>query len=156
MDIDHESGNSNQSTQGYMQLSIGKVSLLLPLEQVVSLETVLDIEWNDSESGFLGQIQLGGTGRPVYNLGEDLQFVAELAEERKVCVCLGKDENGFGIVCDQVNTLGNSEVKLVDLPSCMATENTPVNALAIKDKQVMSVTNTDAIKKLITQLQQGK
>ena len=155
MDIDHKFENSNQSTQGFMQLSIGKVSLLLPLEQVVSLETVLDIEWNASEFGLLGQIKSGGTDRPVFSLGEDLQFVDELTEERKVCVCLGNNENGFGIICDQVNTLDSSEVELVDLPSCMETENTPVNALAIKDKQVMSVTNADAIEKLITHLRQG-
>jgi chemotaxis signal transduction protein len=156
MNIDHESGNSNHSAQGFMQLSIGKVNILLPLQQVASLETVLDIEWNDSEFGFLGKINSGGTCRPVFNLGEDLQFVDELAEERKVCVCFGNDENGFGIICDQVNTLDSTDVELVDLPSCMKKENTPVNALAIKDKQVMSVTNAEAIGKLITLLQQDQ
>ena len=151
----HESGNPGQSTQGFMQLAIGMLNLLLPMEQVVSLESVLDITLDESESGLLGQIIVGGTGRPVFNLGEDLQLVDELTEARKVCVCLDNDENGYGIVCDQVNTVLGTEVELVALPACMGMDNTPIHALAIKDKYVMSVTNAGAVRRLISQLQQA-
>ena len=150
----HETDKTVPPTRGYMHLVIGTANLLVPLTQIISLESVLDIRPDRTRPGQVGQIRVGEVRWPVYNLDEDLQLLDDLSPARKVCVCLGKDTEGYGIACDQVNNLKDEEAKLVALPLCMKTGLSPIEALAIRDKQVMCVTDFEALGKLFDHLQE--
>ena len=150
----NDTGKTVSPARGYMQLVIGTANLLIPLKQIISLESVLDIKQDRTRPGQIGQIRVGDVRWPVYNLGEDLQFLDDMPPARKVCVCMGKETEGYGIVCDQVNNLKDEEAKLVALPLCMKTGLSPIEALAIRDKQVMCVTDFEALGKLFDHLQE--
>jgi len=150
-----ETDKTVSPTRGYMQLVIGTANLLVPLTQIISLESVLDISPDRTKPGQVGQIRVGELPWPVYNLDEDLQFLDDLSPARKVCVCLGRETEGYGIACDQVNNLKDGEIKLISLPLCMKSGTSPVQALAIRDKQMMCVTNSEALGKLINHLQEA-
>jgi len=121
-------------------LSIEGLSLLLPQQDIHTVEPVLDLELTTGERGYAGWINREEERWPVYCLSADLEPLRDLPIERRVCVILDHDESGFGLACEQMTTLQQAHLSFFAVPECMRTPGLPVRALARHDEGVLCVT----------------
>lgn len=123
-------------------LSIDGLSLLLPQQDIHTVEPVLDLELATGEGGCAGWINRDEERWPIYCLSADLEPIQELPIERRVCVILDHDELGFGfgLACEQMTTLQQAHLNFFAVPECMRMPGSPVRALARHDEQVLCVT----------------
>jgi len=121
-------------------LSIDGLNLLLPQQDIHTVEPVLDLEPATSEGVQVGWISRDQERWPVYCLSADLEPMRELPIERRVCVILDHDELGFGLACEQMTTLQQAHLSFFAVPECMRMPGSPLRALARHDEGVLCVT----------------
>lgn len=139
-----ESEYSNPATSSYYAvLCIGEVYLLLPQNQVRTLEPAFDIQYAQEES--IGWITVEGTSSPVYCLSKNIEPIREVPDDLHICALLNVEEGFYGILCNQVGMLKQSEIQVMSLPECMCTPTIPFNGLVLHDNKVLCVTSADEL-----------
>ena len=121
---------------------------LLPQTEVRALESPLDIDPEVRASHSIGAIGFSGRSWPIYSLSGELQLLARLPPERRICLLLDNGADQFGLICDQVETLTES-LRLYPTPLCMAAPDSPIAALALLGDDLAAVTTAEQIARLI-------
>jgi hypothetical protein len=135
----------------YAVLSMDGRKLLLPQNEVCSLEPVVDINEQAKLPGTVGWIEFQDLQCSVYCLGKDLVTLAEIAKTKRMCVLLGDGERYLGLVCDQIETLRHEQLSLHPLPACMQNPVSPILALAIYREEVGCVTTMTRLATFLAQ-----
>ena len=133
-------------------LSFDGVYLLLPQQEVTTIEVANNILDGGVAPGALGVVKSGGREWPVFALTSELKKRLERPPEYKFCVCINgtAEAEAFSIACEEVSTLKiekNSELKAVQ--PCMRTSDCPIDALILKDNQLMLVSNVKTMQKYL-------
>ena len=136
---------------GFIQLNLGKMKVLIPQDEVQSLESTLDISVEKKDMNSIGNIINNGVTHNVFNFDDKLNVIQSMSESRRICVCLQNNDVAYGVTCDAVNKIASQEVKLVELPECMKNEYCPVLYLGIYKNRVLNVVNTSTLNKVIVQ-----
>jgi len=129
-------------------LQIGSVKIALPQNEIRTLEPVLDLRRSQTGPA-VGTVELDEGVWPIFSLSEDLLPLAELADERRVCVLLGQAELAFGIACDKVVSVPAREVRPVPAPEVLARPDSPVISLAVHGEEILCMTTTQALTRLL-------
>jgi hypothetical protein len=133
-------------------LSFDGVYLLLPQQEVSTIEVANNILDEGDAPGALGIVKSGSREWPVFALTSELKKRLERPPSYKFCVCINDvaQAQAFSIACEEVNTLEiekTSELKAVQ--PCMRTLDCPVEALMLKDNQLMLVSNVETMQKYL-------
>jgi chemotaxis signal transduction protein len=139
-----------EPTPTYASLTFGRRKLLIPQNEIHSLEPVADIKTGDGSLEALGTIRFAGELWPVYSLTEDLDMSTEIPGSRRVCVVLSAADGYFGLLCDDVAILGGEQpLRLKPVPVCMRKSDSPVQALATLGGQVIVVSEVALLEALV-------
>lgn len=133
-------------------LSFDGVYLLLPQQEVTTIEVANNILDEGDAPGALGTVKSGGREWPVFALTSELKKRLERPPDYKFCVCINgaAEAEAFSIACEEVSTLKiekSSELKAVQ--PCMRTSDCPIEALMLKDNQLMLVSNVKTMQKYL-------
>ena len=129
----------------YAALSLDGFRLLLPQNEIHTLESVEDIGAARDDDKCAGWINLNDQRWPIYCLSADLQAMAEIPTSRRICVLLEHEDRYLGLACAEVVILERSQVTLSPLPACMRATGTPIRALAVHEEQVLCVSCAAAL-----------
>jgi hypothetical protein len=120
-------------------LTLGEATLAVPQGEVHTLESMLDLE-PDGQGLRIGWITLHGQRWPVYCPSASLEPLASLPDARRICVMLAVGSELFGLACESVSTVDAEHLDAVALPTCMATSEHPISALARSGDEVLCIT----------------
>ena len=128
---------SRRDTSGstsYAILMFEDLHLVVPQGDVRTLEPISAVAPPEQDDATVGSIAFQGDAWPVYCLASDLQPLRTLPATRRVCALLDTGDRYFGLTCDQIRTLTNSAPRLLSIPPCMHTRDSPIQALALYEK----------------------
>ena len=140
--------NSSGTAPVYVQLTLGKTRLLFPGTEVLSLEAMPEFGAAGT-GGSIGVVRLNGAELPVYNFDEQLQLLHGTQGSRRACACLGNGRTAYGLLCDKVETVEGASLRMVELPACMWSANTPVQFLAAQGTRILCVSSVERLAGLI-------
>jgi chemotaxis signal transduction protein len=133
----------------YAVVSIDDCKLLLPQQEINSLESILDSTTTPQEPPAIGAFTLDGESWPVFCLSSELAVLLAIPNTRRMCVLLKDGNHAFGLACDQIEPLRQQNMQLQPLPACMKTATSPVQALVLHGDAVGCVTTTARLANLI-------
>ena len=142
------SNNISSRTPEYVQLTLGRIRLLLPQAELLSLVTAPEIG-PAGNGGSIGTIKVNDAVLPVYNFDEQLQLLSTVQGNRSACACLDNGKTAFGILCDKAEIVDGAGMSIVGMPVCMLSANAPVQSLAVQGTRILCISNTDRIAGLI-------
>ena len=137
--------NGSSTALDYVQVTLGKTRLLFPSTEVLSLEAMPET----GTVGSIGVVRLNGTELPVYNFDEELQLLHGSQNSRPACACLGNGRTAYGLLCDKTETVDGASLRMIELPPCMRSANTPVQFLATQGTRVLCVSSVERLAGLI-------
>jgi len=131
-----------------VRIGIDGLILFLPQREVQTVEPVMDVDRSYPPPGAVGEIGLDEQVWPVYGLDGRLQPTTAVPPARRACALLAVGDACFGVLCDAFRSLPASELELHPLPSCLATAETPVRALAVHGQDIGCVVSAAALRSL--------
>ena len=134
---------------GYVRLTLGRDKYLIPQHEVVAFEPVVDIDKAEADDNSIGVISYENVHLPVYHFTSDLRLSGTTDESRRICICLRHEDIQFGMLCDEVDNVMESDFSMFNLPECMKTETCPVIKLAVSGNKVLNVIDTKSLAKLL-------
>lgn len=134
----------------YAVVSIGDRKLLIPQQEIRSLESILDLNTDPpQEPPAIGAFTLEGESWPIFCLSSELDILLDIPNTRRMCILLKDSNHTLGLACDQVEPLRQYNMRLQPLPLCMKTSISPVQALVFHGNTIGCVTTTARLAKLI-------
>lgn len=141
--------DSIPNTNEFLQLEIDKTRLLIPQEQVSSIESVMDIQSRASDTFSVGTVMNDGHLYEVFDFDAEIHPNNSMSDSRKMCVCVNDGEVAFAIACDSISRLNRNEVKLFKLPVCMQTGSCPVSYIGIRKERIYNLISIRALNQLV-------
>lgn len=129
----------------YTVLSIDGQRLLLPRAEVRTLEPALDRDPVDPLPGTVGWLPFLGERWPLYCLNSALTLLTQVPPQRQISVLLSDDRIALALLCDQVTTLDNPQLRPQPVPVCMQLPNLPWESLVIIAERVECITNSQRL-----------
>ncbi len=115
----------------YVLLTIEHRKLLLPQNEVRTLESVLDIRAQYPPVNGVGWLPFEHHHWPVYGMDAALNPLSTVPSNQRICAVLTLEGGYFGLLGTDVATVQGSAVELQPLPRAMAMPNTPLRSLAL-------------------------
>ena len=141
------------TAEQYMALSIGRTTIMTPLDSVVSIDNVQQIDSRRPDSHSIGWILHKGIKTPVYNITEDFDFEQSASASRSACAVLSKNNKTIAIMCEKVTLFKEEIVQVQAMPGCMQTMPSPVDSLCVcrinGTSCVNFITSTDSLVRYI-------
>jgi hypothetical protein len=122
-------------------LRLSSIALLLPLTEVYSVESVLDLDPQRKSGGSVGAVNSAGEWFPVFCLSDNLEPVTTLPETFRVCAILGIGDVALALAGRSLSAVDNTTLKSQPLPDCMRTSRSPVRALAHDGQKIFCHTS---------------
>jgi len=112
-----------------MAISIDGQVFYLPQVDLITFENTQQLVEPEQQGLSVASIKIGAQTIPVYCLSNDFELLNHIPDERKVCIITGFRDKRFGILCDKIQKLSYSEIRLEPIPACMNTQSTPLSSL---------------------------
>jgi hypothetical protein len=125
----------------YCSLQWADIILLVPREELNSVESVLDIATEQATLGMNGWLFAREQHWLTYSLDRNLQPQAELPEERRMCALFTQAEFGFALTCTAVIPL-DRPLAAEPLPACLRKPYSPLTGLSRWGEQIALVTDS--------------
>ena len=132
-------------------LSIDGLRLLLPHQQIRTLEPVADVEAIKKQNIEIGWITIAGIESPVYCFSRDLSLLHTIPDERRITVLLGAGNDTIGILCDELKIVPSKELIMHPLPDCMKVPGSPFTGLAILDDTICCLSSSQHMLNYLTE-----
>ena len=136
-----EAPAGSAATGRYAVLVMDSLRLLIPQNQVQTLEPGFDVQHTDT--GGMGWITVAGARLPVYCLSEDLKPLRKVPASRLIFVLLDSGAGLFGVLCDEVTMFEQVAPEITPLPACMVGPDMPLRGLMLHGEQVLCVGSAD-------------
>lgn len=135
-------------------MSFDGISLLLPQSNVATIEVANSVVKDDAidSAGTAGKLNSGGREWPVFALTSDFSKKTEFPSHYKFCVAMhDADQNAaFAIACEQVSTVNIEDTgQLSQVQPCMKSGDCPIDALMLRDNQMLLVSNIDSMQQFL-------
>lgn len=117
------------NTQRAAALHLQGISLLVPMREVYTLESALDLDRQRRSGRSIGALRIADSWLAVFCLSDRLEPLATLSTEFKVCAVLASEGGAIAIACRSVETLAESGLTQIALPVCMRTAASPILGL---------------------------
>lgn len=139
----------------YTVLSIDGQRLLLPREEVRTLEPALDRDPTDPLPGSVGWLPFVGERWPLYCLNSALDLLQKIPPQRQISVLLSDDRIALGLLCDEVTTLEHPRLSPQSIPACMQSPGLPWHSLLAVADGVECLTNSQRLAALVGLIDSG-
>ena len=132
-------------------IGFGGVQLLMPQTSVATIEMIENLRAGDAAPGAIGFIHAGDRVWPVFTLNAELDICAERTPDNRYCVAFDLDGMpAFALTCDAVRSLElESANEIHPLQPCMQLPNSPLQALLLKDGELMLVSQVEALRQFL-------
>jgi hypothetical protein len=140
---------ANIDAKEFVKLTFGKTRILLPAEELLSIEPGNSVSQPQDVNDIHAHITINHTEIHVYAFDDDLRLQPVMDNQRQVCVCLGNGHGQIGILCDDANAITLNEIKLHDLPACMHTNDSVIFAIAENNNNLYCISKTADLVQLI-------
>jgi len=122
------------------------VSLAVPLAEVHSLASVLDLRANSGNGGaVLAEVDVDEQALSVFAFDSELATLSALPDLYRVCVNLGAGYPELGILCQSID-MHEQAISAEALPACMASKGSILTGLAVKGEEVLLCSNLAALR----------
>jgi hypothetical protein len=139
--ITADSIDDRLGTGDFANLFMDGLNLLIPQNDIYSLEPVLDMRVIDDDNGAVGEFERGGSIWIIYALSKDLTLLATRPNAYRVIILLKNLDYACGLLCEQVQPIARNQLVIHSLPSIMDSPQLPLIALARYDDQVRCMSN---------------
>ena len=129
----------------YVLLSLGQRRLLLPQQEVHTLESVWDMVTTDRPQGGVGWLPYAGDSWPVYGLDEMLNPLSDVPANQRICALLNLDDRYMGLLCTDIATIPGSAIHPRPLPQAMYRPVSPIVGLVQYEDDVGLVSTAAAL-----------
>lgn len=137
--------NRQQQNTTFLAIHVGSLRLLVPQEDVRTVESVADIRTPTSRPGALGSIRVGRERLPVYCLSETLTELDTKPASRRICPILVAGDGRYGLLCDEVELIPGWELDVRPPPPAMRRHRAAVCGLALHGEGLVCVSSADAL-----------
>lgn len=132
----------------YVVLRFDGLRLLLPQEEVASLEPEEEADMSTPHPGAVGEYQ----AHAVFALSERLDEFLE-RDGRPICALLDlPDGDYYGVLCSEVTLLPAGGLEIKPVPAVMQEAGSPLLGIALDDAGVLCITSAAALHRLIVRL----
>jgi len=112
-------------------LSFAGLDLVVAPGDLRLIETVADLVRRSPPANGVGWISAFDQTWPVYALSFDLQPLAELPEDRRMCALLGHASGIYGLLCSDIRVMREAGSPFHPLPAAMRPVGSPIRTLAV-------------------------
>lgn len=130
---------------GFVSMDLDDGTLLLPHQDVASIESVAALVPEEQEKPLVGYLELANARWPVVCISGDMEPLTSVPAGRRICLLLRSGERGFGVLCDGIQMLDAEALRVQELPACMAASFSPLAGLAIQEGKVVSMTSASLL-----------
>ena len=134
-------------------LGVDGLKLLLPQDELRTLEPVEDVKQGSHEHLEVGWISVADQQCPVFCVAGDLTVLGEIPRQRRIVVMLNADNELAGVLCDELNIVRSEELNIYPIPVSLRGPGSPLTSLAIYEDTVACMTSSHH---LISYLRQSK
>lgn len=127
----HDLSNSFGSASKIAVMVIDGARFVVSQNEIVSLESVLDMDTSVSGHSGVGRLAYRGETWETFCLSKDMELLADIPFSRKVCVLLKTPQARVGVLCDSVQSIDYAEFSWHPLPECMRMPRSPLVGLAL-------------------------
>ena len=127
----HDPSSSFSSSSKIAVMVIDGARFVVSQNEIVSLESVLDMDTGVSGHNSVGRLAFRGEVWEAFCLSKDMQLLADIPFSRKVCVLLKTSQARVGVLCDSVQAIDYAQFGWHPLPECMRTPGSPLVGLAL-------------------------
>ncbi len=127
-------------------VSIDDLRLVIPQNQILTLEPVEDLKAQTDHNQASGLIVTDEGSLPAYNLNNSLE-VAEFKSDRRIVIVLSNLPNNYAILADELNILEADLVRWKSLPRAIHSEQSPVIQVAVIEGKLVCQTNAEMLYK---------
>jgi len=145
--IPDEATPDSMAIKNYAMLCFGGVRLLVPQENVATVEAIEGIGQACNVAGAVGSLLLEAGEWPVFVLSENLEPRAECPPAYLYCVAINCSNGGaFAIACDDVSkiSIANGD-GFVPLQACMRLPHGPIESLMQRNGKLLLLSDVDAM-----------
>jgi hypothetical protein len=146
--------NSAQLIDGstrFINLVFDGLPLLIPQNDIYSLEPTVDMTSTATDNGSVGQLKQSGHVWSLYALSSELSLLNSCPETYHIAILMKNVQPAFGLLCEQVDTIDRNQISIHPVPPAMKTENSPLLALALYGDEVRYISSASALSHLLTQ-----
>ncbi len=136
--------NFNSGSSGLAVIAIDNLRLVLPQNQILTLDPVEDMALQTGESGMAGLISTEEGKLPTYYLNDGIK-VGKFKTGRRIVIALANEQNPYAILADELAMLDPEQVGWKKKPRAVYSEQTPVLQVAILDKRLICLTSASIL-----------
>lgn len=137
--------NAKISAPKIVLLTIAGLRLMLPQEDIRTVESVTDIVTADAPVRGTGWIKYLGQVWPVYCFSEELEFLSYIPSSRRACVILALNGAYYGLLCDDARVCFDFAHQSFDIPASMQLAISPLSGLAHYEEGLACVSDASHI-----------
>ena len=137
----------SMAMKNYAMLCFGGVRLLVPQENVATVEASEGIAPASSVAGAAGNLLTEDGEWPVFVFSENFEPRAECSPAYPFCVAINcRDGGAFAIACDHVSKISiKNDDGFVPLQACMRLPQGPIEWLMPRNGKLLLLTDVDAM-----------
>jgi len=125
----------------YAVLALDRLNLLIPRQDIRTLEPAVDIDPADPPPNGVGWFGSEQGRWPVFCLSQELELLSRPPHGRRICAVVAAGGRIFGLLCDEVTLLERERLPLHAAPEAMALAGTAITGLAMHAGSVACVSS---------------
>lgn len=134
----------------FANLTLAGLQLLIPQNDVHSLEPATDIWLNRDDSPVVGFFQQSQQQWPLYALSASLQPLSRRPASYRIVVLMKNALMPYGLLCEQISVLKNGQFSLHELPCAMQGANSPLSHLVHHNAKIYCASSAQLLCELFT------
>lgn len=145
--------NSIQTTEWperFAVLVFAGLQVLIPQNDIYSLEPIIDMTPPVADSRSVGQLQQSGQAWSLYALSANLTLLTSCPDSYRIAILIKNSQPACGLLCEQVYTIERSEISIHPVPTAMQCKNSPLLALALVGEEVRYISSANILSRLFT------
>lgn len=109
----------SEATYHVSKLSFGGIEIIMPQSEIVSIESIYELERGKDNKKYLGLIYRQGAKVPVYCFSEKMNVLSYLPDDRFQCVVIRGDQGDFAVLCHEIKNAVLTDIYFESIPPCM-------------------------------------
>lgn len=132
--LNHEIKNQTVNSGAAYHVSkllLGAIEVIIPQHEVVSVESVYELSPGNNNQKYVGEIYKQWGKLPVYCFSDSMEMLTRIPEDRSKCVVIRHSDGDFSILCQDIQNVVLSEMRLQTVPACMDNRTMPLTHLCL-------------------------
>jgi len=137
-------------SEHFAVLVFAGLQLLIPQNDIFSLEPTIDMTPSTTTIGSVGQLQQSNQAYALYALSADFTLLNSCPESYRIAVLMKNVNPVYGVLCEQIDTIKRDQLSIHPVPAAMRRENSPLLALALVGEEVRYISSANALSRLLS------